>query len=355
MEIQNKRHFTLTNIMFLTMALVFISTSVILGRLKTPLKLYFLITQYGVILVPSLIFLKLTGHKLKSALRLKAVPVKILAMSLLITLISLPIAYTLNMLMTFVLSKFDALTMNNIEMGSGSLNYLIFIFLMSVTPGICEEVFFRGMILSGYEKIFSPKKTIIFTGLLFGLFHFELQNFMLPAFLGMVFAWLVINTDSIYTSILGHAVFNAIGVTLNFFSPKVTLSDFQSSANAMKNNETEVVLLLLFMVLISLVSLNFLRLAMKALKSMCYCPQVGDVLKVQSHAFEILELSSEDFTVEKEGEFKRIKRKKLKDLEHSFIKKTEEKPVYYKPSAVNYLLIIAVIILFIGLNTLSRI
>ena len=58
------------------------------------------------------------------------------------------------------------------------------------------------------------KKAIIITGLLFGLFHFDVQNFLGPAFLGILFAYMVYKTNSIYTTMIAHAINNMIALTL---------------------------------------------------------------------------------------------------------------------------------------------
>lgn len=354
MENQNQRNFKLTNMMFLLMALGFIGGSFALGALEVSLKQYLFITQYGLVLMPSLVFLKLNGHSLKKALRLKKISAKVAFKSLIVTLAALPIAYTLNFIMTFVLSKLDWVVVNELDLGTGRANYIIMLFLMAVTPGICEEVFFRGMMLSGYEKVLSPQKTIVLTGLLFAVFHFEPQNFMLPALLGMIFAWLVMTTGSIYTSMLGHASFNAIGVSLTYFSKDIEGADPKASIDAMKNNDPQIIGVIVFMVALSILCGFFLKFAMKSLKKTCVQAEVGDQLRVNKHVFDILEITPEAYGVESLGLKKYIKFTTLKNKSFDIIKVKSARGDQGQVSPLNYLYLALVGLVYIGLFVLSR-
>jgi hypothetical protein len=87
---------------------------------------------------------------------------------------------------------------------------------MAVTPGICEELFFRGMIMNALEGRFGFRFAAILSAVLFGLFHFNLANLLGPIFLGLLFAWLVQVTNSIYAGMIGHAVNNGFAVTISW-------------------------------------------------------------------------------------------------------------------------------------------
>ena len=165
--------------------------------------------------------MKLTNVDIKKAFRLNKISFKTVFKIVLITLVCLPIAYFLNLVLNVILIKLDLFQVQTMDMGTGTLNFFIMFFLISITPGICEEVFFRGMMLSGYESKMKPLNAIILTGVLFGLFHFNLQNLMLPMFLGVMLALVVYITNSIYSSMILHSIFNAIGLVIMYFVPEV--------------------------------------------------------------------------------------------------------------------------------------
>lgn len=86
---------------------------------------------------------------------------------------------------------------------------LLLIVVAGVAP-ICEETLNRGFVLAGYRRL-SFGKTILFVGLLFGLFHLYPFRFAYTFLLGMALAYLVLVTGSIYSSIAAHFGFNLIG------------------------------------------------------------------------------------------------------------------------------------------------
>ncbi len=75
---------------------------------------------------------------------------------------------------------------------------------------------FRGVILNAYNKL-GYRKSIIITGVLFGLFHFTILNFVGPAILGIIFGIMVYKTNSLYSSIIAHTVNNGIALTIGYF------------------------------------------------------------------------------------------------------------------------------------------
>lgn len=85
------------------------------------------------------------------------------------------------------------------------------IFFTSIFPGICEEILFRGAILSFSEKL-TKKKTliIIFNALLFAIFHQNIQQLFYTFILGLVFTAVVIFTNSIFSGVYVHIFFNFI-------------------------------------------------------------------------------------------------------------------------------------------------
>jgi sodium transport system permease protein len=84
------------------------------------------------------------------------------------------------------------------------------IILLAVLPGICEEILFRGFILSGFLKGFHKKTAIILTGILFGIIHLDIYRFIPTSLLGVLFGYLVVKTGSILTGILAHITNNSI-------------------------------------------------------------------------------------------------------------------------------------------------
>ena len=85
--------------------------------------------------------------------------------------------------------------------------------VIALTPALCEETFFRGLMLSGLRR-WGPWAAIGITALLFGLLHGSIYR-LLPTFLlGLVLGYAVWRSGSLYCSILIHALSNGIIATV---------------------------------------------------------------------------------------------------------------------------------------------
>ncbi len=86
--------------------------------------------------------------------------------------------------------------------------------LMAITPAVCEEALFRGPILRGLATRLSPLAAAAMTGVLFGLFHFDVWRFLPTALLGLMLSLIALRARSILPSMLAHGVNNGCLVTL---------------------------------------------------------------------------------------------------------------------------------------------
>jgi membrane protease YdiL (CAAX protease family) len=84
------------------------------------------------------------------------------------------------------------------------------LFLCAVSPAICEEAAFRGVILSGLKGKLARWQTVVVVGLLFGFFHLSIYRLAPTALLGMLITFAVLQTRSILSGILIHFGVNAM-------------------------------------------------------------------------------------------------------------------------------------------------
>ena len=88
--------------------------------------------------------------------------------------------------------------------------------LLAVTPAVCEEILFRGVLLGGTRTL-QPWRMIVLNGVVFGAFHLSFETairFVPTATLGMVIAWAVWRTGSIWVGALMHFLNNGAIVAL---------------------------------------------------------------------------------------------------------------------------------------------
>ena len=90
------------------------------------------------------------------------------------------------------------------------------ILIIVVLPAICEEMIFRGLFLHSLlrPEIMRRRKwiPIIISGLIFGVFHGNPVRMVPTAFLGIMMAYLVLETDNMFYNMLFHGINNGISI-----------------------------------------------------------------------------------------------------------------------------------------------
>ncbi len=89
--------------------------------------------------------------------------------------------------------------------------------LLTVLPGIFEEIAFRGALLHGLRGRLHPAALAVVVGLVFGFFHVSLFRIAPTAFLGVLLAAITLLTGSIFPAMVWHALNNATGLLLGHF------------------------------------------------------------------------------------------------------------------------------------------
>jgi len=169
--------------------------------------------------LPNLLYLKLKGISLKRALRLNKISFKNIILVILITIFAYPLVAFINAIFLSIISIFREVYPSTVPVPGDDIQFIYSFFVIAISPGICEEIMFRGTIMAAYHKL-GPKKSIIISGLLFGIFHFTILNFVGPTLLGLLFGVMVYKTNSIYSSIIAHTLNNGIAISLLFLLSK---------------------------------------------------------------------------------------------------------------------------------------
>jgi len=92
-----------------------------------------------------------------------------------------------------------------------------------VMAPLTEEVFFRGLLLQGFLRRYTPGKAIWATTFLFALAHFNPAQLPATVALGAYLGWLTHRTRSLWPALLAHAANNflALGITWSLGADEV--------------------------------------------------------------------------------------------------------------------------------------
>jgi sodium transport system permease protein len=91
--------------------------------------------------------------------------------------------------------------------------------LVALTPAICEELAFRGFILSGLRRMGHKWGAIVLTAVLFGLAHGILQQSLSACVVGIVIGYVAVKTGSLLPGVLYHLTHNSLSILLSRITP----------------------------------------------------------------------------------------------------------------------------------------
>jgi len=79
---------------------------------------------------------------------------------------------------------------------------------VAIIAPVVEELIFRGLLLQGFRRNYSPLVAVLMSALLFALFHLNPWQFPATFMLGLLLGWIMLRTNNILLAILGHAIHN---------------------------------------------------------------------------------------------------------------------------------------------------
>lgn len=177
-----------------------------------------LAAQWLLLLTPAVLYVWLSGVDPKVTLSLRAPSFSGLAGGVLLILGTMPLVWMIGWLQTFVIEiPWEMLEgLEQLVTADTVGRFFWLLLLVAVTPAVCEEMVFRGVLLGGTRRL-SPVRMIVLNGAVFGAFHlsFETAIRFLPTMaLGMVIAFAVWRTGSIFVGMLMHFINNGLIVVL---------------------------------------------------------------------------------------------------------------------------------------------
>jgi sodium transport system permease protein len=192
-----------------------------------------IVSQLLVLLLPAVLFVRLGGFDPVRTLSLRRPDATSVVGGVVLMLGAIPLVWVLGWLQTFVLpvpwelleGMQDLITADS----AARLGWLLL--MLAVTPAICEEAVFRGVLLGGTRGL-TPWRMVVLNGVVFGTFHLSTETvirFLPSATLGMVIAWAVWRTGSLFVGILMHFLNNGSIVVV---ASSTTLQDLFSDPGA---------------------------------------------------------------------------------------------------------------------------
>lgn len=125
---------------------------------------------------------------------------------------------------------------------------------VAVVAPVVEELIFRGLILKGFRRNYNAFTAVFMSALLFALFHLNPWQFPATFLLGLLLGWIMIRTNNIILSIIGHSINNfLVLLSITFWK------EIQSNAFYLMD-KGKIYLISLLIVILSLVLIYLLSI-----------------------------------------------------------------------------------------------
>jgi sodium transport system permease protein len=105
--------------------------------------------------------------------------------------------------------------------------------VLAVLPAICEELTFRGFVLSGFRHVGHKWWAIALSAIAFGGVHMFLPQKIVAAAVGMVIGYLAVQTGSLWPGVVFHAIHNSLQLLIQRWAGAVEPDPKMSFASLM--------------------------------------------------------------------------------------------------------------------------
>lgn len=88
---------------------------------------------------------------------------------------------------------------------------LLFAFVTAIVAPIAEELFFRGFLFKGFRQKYGWVNALMFSSIIFALFHGQIATLVPTFLLGALFAYMVQLSESVLPGMFLHFAVNSMG------------------------------------------------------------------------------------------------------------------------------------------------
>ena len=213
------------NLLFLALVMVAIIFEIVVGILaalgldvfmgKVTLQLVY---SQLIFAIPAVLYFVYSGKDKKKGfefLRFKKIRFSNILLCILIYICLTPVLnffnavsllYSTNMISSVMFSVTD------------EVPFVVGVLIIAIVPAFLEEFTYRGIFYNTY-RLGAGFGAALLSGLLFGLVHGNLNQFTYAFVLGVIFALIVEATDSIWSTMIVHALVNAMSVVTIYGLP----------------------------------------------------------------------------------------------------------------------------------------
>jgi len=170
--------------------------------------------QFASFVIPFAVYLVITKQKVKNVLRLDCPSIKNIIFAILLGVAIVPIGMG-GLALGNALNEFIFGSEYTIAMQQVAPSLWALLLVGALLPSIAEEIWFRGVLFNFYHRYITIGKIALITGLFFGLMH-GIPQFLYTFIAGVIWAYALYYTRSIWIPVISHFVANALSHTMGF-------------------------------------------------------------------------------------------------------------------------------------------
>lgn len=103
----------------------------------------------------------------------------------------------------------------------GVNSFVYSLLLIAILPAVCEEIMFRGFVLTALSARMKVAGALALSAAIFGIYHMSIVKFFTTGLLGLAICYVAHKTGSIFPGIIMHAVNNSLAVVTEFYPNQV--------------------------------------------------------------------------------------------------------------------------------------
>ncbi|HYW10339.1 MAG TPA: ABC transporter permease subunit/CPBP intramembrane protease [Longimicrobium sp.] len=179
-----------------------------------------LISQWLLLGGVAVAFASLGPYDVRKTLALRAPQPRALAAAALIALGGIPVGWAIVWLEMQLFEGGNLQSMSYLQemlTATDTRRAMWLLFVAAVTPAVCEELVFRGVLLQSLSREERAWRAVLISAAVFGGFHLSFESalrFLPTAWIGLLMGWVVWHSRSLFASMLMHFLNNAFVVVL---------------------------------------------------------------------------------------------------------------------------------------------
>ena len=182
-----------------------------------------LVLQLAVVLTPALLMAVVLTGSPRQTLLLRLPRWKMIPAAAVLAVAMYPFIMALNSLIVYLYPIAPEVQRDlgdwQTKFAAADLGLLVLCF--AAVPAVCEELAFRGFILSGCRNLGNNWRAIFVSAIFFGVTHVFLQQSINACLLGIVLGYLAVKSGSLLPGVIFHFLHNAMTVLSTKLTPEL--------------------------------------------------------------------------------------------------------------------------------------